>query len=149
MFSDHFGRWLVFAKSFKRPCPHHAIAGPSSEFDLGDDFRLQPVDARLMARRVLTHEWILVYREFLQPWENSPHDLCAKARANASNINKLIIAIDSGEQRAEAAAFAGPPAKHDFLPGAALGLGPTTLARTVDIAELLGDDTFKRHLASS
>src|SRR5258708_7737352 len=58
----------------------------------------------------------------------------------------MFIAIDSREQRAEATAFAGPAAEHDFLTGAALDLGPIALARTIDTVELLRDDSFERHL---
>src|SRR5690348_876123 len=99
-----------------------------------------------MARRVSTFEGIPVNREFLQPRENRPDHVFAETRANASDIDQMLIAIDSGKQRAEAAAFAGPSAEHDFLTRAALGLGPVPLARTIDIVELLRDDTFERHL---
>ena len=113
-FRDDFGRGLVFAESFERARPYHPVAGPSGELDLGDQFGLQPVDARLVPRRVLTLERILVNREFLQSWENSPDDVLAEARANASAIDEMFVAIDSREQRAEAPAFAGPAAEHDF-----------------------------------
>ena len=98
-----------------------------------------------MAWRIPTLERILVNREFLQPWKNSLHDVFAEARANASYIDEMFIAIDSREQRAEAAAFAGPPAEHDFLPSAALGLGPIAQATCVArLAAQLHDESHRR-----
>src|ERR1700687_3184545 len=111
MLRDDFGGKLVLAQPFERACPNHAVGGPSRELDLSDQLGLQPVYTRLMARGVLTFEGTLVDREFLQPWKNLANNAFAEAGANASGIDEAFIAIDSRKQRAEAAAFAGPPAE--------------------------------------
>ena len=60
----------------------------------------------------------------------------------------MLAAIDAGHQRAEFAVGGLPAAQHDFVPGAAFGLGPVLgAAGAIGRAELLGDDAFQRQLA--
>ena len=60
----------------------------------------------------------------------------------------MIAAIDARHQRTEFAVGGFPPAQHDLVSGAALGLGPVLgPARAIGRAELLRDDAFQRQLA--
>ena len=80
------------------------------------------------------------------------HHALAEAGADAADIDQFAVlalaAMDAGEQRAQAAAFAGPAADHHLVAGAALGLGPAiTAAGLVGRVQLLGDDALEVHAA--
>ena len=145
-YGDDLTGGLVFAETFESARPHHAVGRPTRELDLSHQFGLQPVNSGSIAWRVGTLERIFVDRERLQTRENLRDNVRAEASADTADIDEMVIAIDSREQRTEAFAFAGPAAENDFLIGAALGFAPVALTRTILFVELFRDDAFERHL---
>ena len=145
--STSLGR-LVLAQPLERRLPHLAVAGPAGEFDLGDQFRLQPVHVAGLLRRVLAAERALVGAAAFSAGMMRCDLVLPEAGADPADIGEMIAAMDADQQRAEFAVGGFPAADHDLVAGAAFGLGPALgAAGAIGRVELLGDDAFERQLA--
>ena len=139
---------LSCAQALERGLADIAVAGPACEFDLGDEFGLQPMHVPGLARRGLAAERIGVRGRGLQGRHDALHRILPETGADDADIGEMIVAIDAGHQRAEFALGGFPAAEHDLLAGANLGLGPgRRAAGMIGRIELLRDDAFERQLA--
>src|SRR5271169_6654822 len=101
-----------------------------------------------LARRVLSAERIFVRRRRLQRRHDAPDRVLAKAGTDHADKTEVVAALDACHQRAELAVVGLPSAEHDFLSGAAFGLGPALrTAGTIRRGELLGNDALQRQSA--
>ena len=103
-----------------------------------------------LARAGAGRERALLAFDLAQPRHQLAHDGLAEARADAADMDQLLVlavsAMHADQQRAQPLALAGPAADHHLVAGPALGLDPAAgAARAIGRIELLGDDAFQVH----
>ena len=148
MLRPHLTRRLVLAQAFECGLPHHAIAGPARELDLGDQLRLDPGPVLALARRVLAAERASISLQRVELLEQGAGVALVEARADAARMDEVIAAVHADQQRAQVVRAAAPAADHHLLAGAALGLEPGLGASgLVRRTGALGDDAFEIEVA--
>src|SRR6516165_4195858 len=142
---------LVLAQPLEGGVAQDLIGGPAGEFDLGDESRLDPMDA--LARRLLRQDYRRVLDDQrVEPLAQIGETLGTKAGADASRIaqcsRRIVVTREEGA-KALALAFRIGKADHgDFLTIAAFNLEPAAAAPgTIGRVAALGDDAFETEAA--
>ena len=91
------GRRLVFAQPLEGRLPDHAVAGPAGEFDLGDEFRLQPIDVRSFRGAPIPVNGDLVACHRLQPWQQLLDLGLAVSGTDAADIDEMLAAMHADQ----------------------------------------------------
>src|SRR5665213_1509024 len=132
LFVHDFARRFVLTQALKRSMPHHAAMGPATEFDLCDQFRLDPdggTDAAFLRRQ--SFERCTLARDRFEGAIDFARALMCETGAGASGIAQLAALVDAEHQRADGMGIDGGSHKagdDELLAVGAFGLDPVVAA---------------------
>ena len=139
---------LSSRKPLKARLANEAVGRPAGELDLGDQFRLEPDDPGLLLRRADPGEGRLCRLHRLQLRQQVLDLGSPVTRADATDIDEVVAAIDADQQGAEFAVGRRIGADDDLMAGAAFRFRPG-LGAAGDVGRIgaLRDNAFERQPA--
>src|SRR4051812_17168533 len=124
LFSSNLFRRLVLSKALEGALPHHSVASPTGELNLGDQLRLDPGDVFCSARRAFARERALVGRQRDELLKEPPGIVLVKAGSHPTRMDEVITSVHTDQKRTQITRAPAPTTDHHFLATSAFGLKP-------------------------